>query len=263
MIPEKPLLDILWQKFVHWLPYTVVALIGVTSTAAYQSIGIVALGFVWLILIIVGIAFYAFRKQRECKALKKEAEATSHISTSDSEARSRIGELEGQISVLRKDANSVKAQNVQFTKDIEEWKSKARKLEEESQVMKMTLAKPAQATSEMPRKQQADNVIIETEIAIPPRDDYEVTSKEIKRGEIEILAQSRSSAAFTFLLLDSTNMKRYVQGYSNWEPVLIKPNVSYFKERVKIPRADAWFFIVERTVKDDPTSVRILVTLTG
>jgi len=148
-------------------------------------------------------------------------------------------------------------------KEIEEWKSKARKLEEESQVMKMTLAKPALAPTEMPRKQQADNVIIETEIAIPPRDDYEVTSKEMKRGEIEILAQSRSKAAFTFLLLDSANMKRYVQGFSNWEPVLIKPNVSYFKERVKIPRADAWFFIVERTVKDDPTRVRILVTLIG
>ena len=257
------MLEVIWQKFVHWLPFTIVALIGVTATAVYQSIGVVALGFVWLILIIVGISFYAFRKQRECITLKDKAVATTNVSTSDSEAHTRIDELEGQIGALRRDADSAKAQNVQFAKEIDEWKSKARKMEDEGRVLRMTLAKQAEVATESPQKQEASKVIVETEIAIPPRDGYEVTSKQIKRGEIEVVAQSLSKTAFNFLLLDSASMEKYSKGYSTWESVLVKSNVSYFKEKVRLPRGDLWWFVVERAIRNDQTQVRILVTLTG
>src|SRR5438445_2126304 len=228
------------DKLIRNLPAMVLALLGVTATVLVGYIGILALGIVWMVLIIVISTIYATKGRLDVRTAIRERD----------ELRQRLSKSEAD----KASPNDVDGRLIGLQEQVEAWKKTAIEHQQERFRLEQALGE-LQDKVDLVGLGTADgkNVLLATELTCGeeqlPRGaeeevPYDFAAKRLKRGTvIDVLAESESRFAFYFY--DAENFRRHEEGRRNREPTAGKANITIYRERITIPHGGDWFFLVE------------------
>lgn len=226
-----------WREIGKWLPLVIATLVGVTATALVQAIGLVALVIVWLCVIALG-SLYGIQARKGSEESRER-----HSQKADSEKPLTRSKLEGTMETFQQNRQEAEASlETPMTKDR----------------APAVRAKPTVAVPSKSHSKSSTLSLLEATVTVPIGEDFELVSKKIKRGPLEIIAETVSGRAFNLLILDSEEFRRYSEG-KGYEPLMTVSNVRSFRDTVQIPRADEWNFVVEAVTRGGNPGVRIVV----
>ena len=212
----------LGQEIIKWIPYTVVALVGVTATVLFQTLGSLALAIVWLCVALGGVWLYALGKRMENIALRK------------------------QLSLM-KTTNEIQSQPRVILPPPESFVTAS-----EKRVEPEPKRSPPSSTKGIPVS------ILDATLSVPIGDDFAFLSKKIAKSTIEVTAECVSGKMFNFYVLKADEFRR-MEGARRFAPLVGVSSVVSYRDSVRIPHLDEWYFVIEAIRAGGYPSVKILV----
>jgi hypothetical protein len=251
---ESPTLP---DKLIRHLPAVVLALLGVSATFLVGYIGILALGIIWMVLIIVISAIYIAKGRLDLRTVTRDRdELARRLSESQTDKASpkdlngRLVGLQDQMEAWKKTA--IEHQNERF------------RVEQALGELQDKLDLVGLGTADEKNVLLATQLTCGEETVLPLIDEeevpYDFAAKRLKRGTvIDVLAESDSR--FAFYLYDADNFRRHEEGRRNREPTAGKGNITIYRERITIPHGGDWFFLVEPQTEGEALQVWLRVSL--